>query len=83
MRPTDKHPTTHSLDHAGLNRLVSYKRISHLKNFVSMLKDDKGQGLVEYALIIALVSILAIAALKFLGGKASNTLNNAANALSN
>jgi pilus assembly protein Flp/PilA len=48
-----------------------------------MLKDDQGQGLVEYALIIALVSILAIAALKFLGAKASNTLNNAANTLSN
>jgi pilus assembly protein Flp/PilA len=48
-----------------------------------MLKNDDGQGLVEYALIIALVSIVAIAALKFLGGKASNTLNNAANQLSN
>jgi pilus assembly protein Flp/PilA len=48
-----------------------------------MLNDDQGQGLVEYALIIALVSILAIAALKFLGAKASNTLNNAANTLSN
>jgi pilus assembly protein Flp/PilA len=48
-----------------------------------MLNDEQGQGLVEYALIIALVSILAIAALKFLGGKASNTLNNAANTLSN
>jgi pilus assembly protein Flp/PilA len=48
-----------------------------------MLKDDEAQGLVEYALIIALVSIIAIAALKFLGGKASNTLNNAANSLSN
>ena len=47
-----------------------------------MLNDDQGQGLVEYALIIALVSILAIAALKFLGAKASNTLNNAANTLS-
>jgi pilus assembly protein Flp/PilA len=46
-----------------------------------LLSDDRGQGLVEYALIIALVSIVAIAALKFLGGKASNTLNNAANAL--
>ncbi len=54
-----------------------------MKNFVSMLNDEQGQGLVEYALIIALVSILAIAALKFLGGKASNTLNNAANTLSN
>jgi pilus assembly protein Flp/PilA len=48
-----------------------------------MLNDDRGQGLVEYALIIALVSIIAIAALKFLGAKASNTLNNAANTLSN
>jgi pilus assembly protein Flp/PilA len=47
-----------------------------------MLSDDAGQGLVEYALIIALVSIVAIAALRLLGGKANNTLNNAANALS-
>jgi len=54
-----------------------------VKIFVSMLEDDRGQGLVEYALIIALVSIVAIAALKFLGAKASNTLNNAANTLSN
>ena len=46
-----------------------------------MLKDNRGQGLVEYALIIALVSIVAIVALKFLGAKASNTLNNAANSL--
>ena len=46
-----------------------------------LLSDERGQGLVEYALIVALVSIVAIAALKFLGGKASNTLNNAANSL--
>ncbi len=49
-----------------------------MKNFVSMLRDDAGQGLVEYALIIALVSIVAIAALRLLGGKASNALSNAA-----
>lgn len=42
-----------------------------------MLRDDAGQGLVEYALIIALVSIVAIAALRFLGTKADNTLKNA------
>ena len=52
-----------------------------LKNFTMMLLDEEGQGLVEYALIIALVSIVAIAALKLLGSKANNTLNNAANAL--
>jgi pilus assembly protein Flp/PilA len=47
-----------------------------------MLKNDDGQGLVEYALIIALVSIVAIAALQVLGKKASNTLSNAAGQLS-
>ena len=46
-------------------------------------RDESAQGLVEYALIIALVSIVAIAALSFLGKKASNTLSNAANRLSN
>lgn len=53
-----------------------------LKNFTAMLLDEEGQGLVEYALIIALVSIVAIAALRLMGNKANNTLNNAANALS-
>ncbi len=48
---------------------------------MGVLRDDRGQGLVEYALIIALVSLVAISALKFLGAKASNTLNNAANAV--
>ena len=53
-----------------------------LKNFSTMLKNDDGQGLVEYALIIALVSIVAIAALRTLGTKASNSLTNASNQLS-
>jgi len=53
-----------------------------LKNLTAMLLNDEGQGLVEYALIIALVSILAIAALQVLGKKASNTLSNAATYLS-
>ncbi len=53
-----------------------------LKNFTAMLKNEDGQGLVEYALIIALVSIVAITALRTLGGKANNTLSNAANSLS-
>jgi pilus assembly protein Flp/PilA len=48
----------------------------------TFLNDDSGQGLVEYALIIALVSIVAIAALSVLGKKASNTLSNVAGKLS-
>jgi len=47
-----------------------------------LLADESAQGLVEYALIIALVSIVAIAALQTLGKKASNSLSNAAKFLS-
>ena len=53
-----------------------------LKSFIAMCQNDEGQGLVEYALIIALVSIVAIAALQALGKKASNTLSKAAGYLS-
>ncbi|MGH7706952.1 MAG: Flp family type IVb pilin [Vulcanimicrobiaceae bacterium] len=52
-----------------------------LKTLTNVLRDEEGQGLVEYALIIALVSIVAIAALKVLGGNASSALNNAASAI--
>jgi len=48
----------------------------------ALLKDDSGQGLVEYALIIALVSIVAIVVLRTLGNSVSRTLNNAASSLS-
>jgi pilus assembly protein Flp/PilA len=47
----------------------------------SFLADDRGQGLVEYALIIALVSVVAIVALGLLGTSANNKLNSAANGL--
>jgi len=49
--------------------------------FVQMLRSDDGQGLVEYALIIALVSVVAIAALTFLGNSANNQLNSAGSAI--
>jgi len=49
--------------------------------FERFLRDDTGQGLVEYALIIALVAAVAFAGLTLLGGKSNNTLNNVANRL--
>ena len=52
-----------------------------VRSLRTLLADESGQGLVEYALIIALVSIVAIAALRAVGSKASNTLSNAANHL--
>ncbi len=50
--------------------------------FANFLSDERGQGLVEYALIIALVSLVAIAAFRTIGKKASNSLTNASNSLS-
>jgi len=52
------------------------------KTIAAMLSNDDGQGLVEYALIIALVSIVCLAALNALGNKANNSMSNAANQLS-
>ena len=41
----------------------------------SLRRDDEGQGLAEYALILALIAIIAIIALIFLGGQISSTLS--------
>ena len=38
-------------------------------------EDDEGQGLAEYALILALIAIVAIVALIFLGGQISEKLS--------
>ena len=38
-------------------------------------QDEEGQGLAEYALILALIAIVAIIALIFLGGQISTILS--------
>ncbi len=53
-----------------------------MKKFVGFMKKEEGQGLVEYALILALVALLVIVALKFLGHTVANTYNNIGNAMS-
>ena len=42
---------------------------------ISILRLQHGQGLAEYALILALIAILAIVALIFLGGQVSKVLS--------
>jgi pilus assembly protein Flp/PilA len=44
---------------------------------------EKGQGLVEYALILVLVAIVVIVALGFLGNVANNTFNTIGNSIDN
>jgi pilus assembly protein Flp/PilA len=43
--------------------------------------DDEGQGLAEYALILALIAIVAIIALIFLGTQISSILTDAGNSI--
>ncbi len=45
------------------------------------VRDEEGQGMVEYGLIIALVAIVCIAALVILGPKIANIFNVAGNSL--
>ena len=42
----------------------------------SLKRDEEGQGLAEYALILALIAIVAIIALIFLGGQVKTILSN-------
>jgi len=42
-------------------------------------RDERGQGLAEYALILALIAVLAIAAVTFLGGQINSILSNVGN----
>jgi pilus assembly protein Flp/PilA len=41
----------------------------------SLRRDEEGQGLAEYALILALIAIVAIIALIFLGGQVKTILS--------
>lgn len=61
-----------------------------LKLFINMklaiarlVENEEGQGLTEYALILALIAIVAIVALQLLGGGVTNVLSAAGNSLSN
>ena len=47
-----------------------------LQYLISLIdRDERGQGLAEYALILALIAVLAIAAVTFLGGAINGILS--------
>ena len=46
-----------------------------------MSRTEDGQGLAEYALILALIAIVAIVALLFLGGQVSQVLSTVGNSV--
>jgi pilus assembly protein Flp/PilA len=49
--------------------------MSNLTSFLARVDADEGQGLAEYALILALIAIVAIIALIFLGNQVSGILS--------
>jgi pilus assembly protein Flp/PilA len=56
--------------------------MSTLTKFLARVDDDEeGQGLAEYALILALIAIVAIIALIFLGGQVSTILSTVGNSV--
>lgn len=52
-----------------------------MKQFVKMLKDEDGQGMVEYGLILGLIAIVVVVALAALGPKVRDMFNSANSAL--
>jgi pilus assembly protein Flp/PilA len=54
---------------------------AHLFSAIDRARSDEGQGLAEYALILALIAIIAIIALIFLGSQISSQLSNVGNSI--
>jgi pilus assembly protein Flp/PilA len=52
-----------------------------MKKFWEMMKDEEGQGMVEYGLILGLIAIAVVGALVVLGPKISNMFTTASNKL--
>ena len=53
----------------------------YLKVTSALRRDEEGQGLAEYALILALIAIIAIIALIFLGNQVSSVLSKVGNSI--
>jgi pilus assembly protein Flp/PilA len=47
----------------------------HLTRLLAILRNEDGQGLAEYALILALIAIVSIVALLFMGNQVSDKLS--------
>ena len=46
-----------------------------MKKFKQIMTSQKGQGMAEYGLIIALIAVVCIAAVMFIGNQARDTFN--------
>ena len=56
--------------------------LQYLKAYMDVRRDEEGQGLVEYALILVLVSLAVVIALTAVGGQINSVFNDIVTALS-
>jgi pilus assembly protein Flp/PilA len=52
-------------------------------NIRTRIKDERGASLVEYALLLALIAVVCIAAITFIGNKADESFSSTGSALEN
>ena len=52
-----------------------------LQEALLRLREERGQGMVEYALILVLISVIVIVILTVIGKQANNVFSNISNAL--
>ena len=57
-----------------------YPRVMHL--LLSALREDAAASMLEYAVILMLVALVALSAIELVGGQLSNVFNTAANVFS-
>ena len=70
-----------SLIRPGGSGRTGVSPMSQLIGRLVATQDEDGQGLAEYALILALIAIVAIVALIFLGGSISSIISDVGNSL--
>ena len=59
-----------------------WKEVKRMFDLIRIFRDrEEGQALVEYALILALVAVVAVGALTLLGTNISNMLSSIANSI--
>lgn len=52
-----------------------------MKNLIAWFKDEEGQGMVEYGLLIGLIAVVVIVALLVLGPRIRNMFSDVSNEL--
>ena len=53
-----------------------------IRSRLALLRDERGQGMVEYALILVLIAVIVIVILSVVGKQVNNVFSNISNGLS-